>query len=320
MLARLVEMQANQYMRPPAPVTVANPTAPPSTIRVHKPDLFSGSEPRKLRPFLTKCQMAFRLDPRAFRNDTTCILYAGSHLDGPALNWFESMQTFNPDAEALTKWEEFSKALQQEFGEPFPHFAAQHRLYRLKMTSDSHITEFNSEFMQDASTSRLCSIAQAMLYFEGLPRRLQDEIVRKGRPLEFEGLRDLATRLDQTYWQQRANWKWREQTKEPTKTSAAQPERTAPAAASTKSNTQSNTTSARPGGSQMTDEEKKKLREHRMANGLCYRCGQKGHLRADCPRGQPSGGSVAKAATLAHEPGPSPAFRMFEAPEEPKNM
>ena len=106
---------------------------------------------------------------------------------------------YDPMQAALMNWEEFVRAMQSEFGEPHPHFAAQHRLYHLRMAHDARVMDFNQDFHRDATPSQLGSNALAMLYYEVLLSRLQNEINCIGRPDNISTLARLTTRIDRAY-------------------------------------------------------------------------------------------------------------------------
>lgn len=263
--------------------------------------------------------MAFQLMSASFGSDEQCILYAGSHLTGHALGWFENLMAYDPRQAALTNWEEFSRAFQASFGEPNLHFSAQHRLYHLKMQHDGHIMDFNAEFMRDSAPSQLDPTTLAMLYYMGLPTRLQNEITCVGRPLYINQLLDLVVRLDRTFWEQREQAQARSKTQQ---TNRSQ----------TSTQTQQSGTSSTTGSTPKpttTDEEKAQTREYRMRNGLCLCCGTKGHLQADCPNGQWKPRTTARAATTTTpaeaaskampDQNQAPAASIVEVPDSPKN-
>ena len=59
------------------------------SAKVWDPDLFNGSNPKKLRGFLLECKLNFWAQPKAFQSDNAKVNYAMSFLKGMALNYFE---------------------------------------------------------------------------------------------------------------------------------------------------------------------------------------------------------------------------------------
>jgi len=57
--------------------------------KVHKPDTFDGTDPRKLCAFLVQCELNFQDHPKAFASDRARVTFTQSYLKGMALEWFE---------------------------------------------------------------------------------------------------------------------------------------------------------------------------------------------------------------------------------------
>ena len=53
------------------------------------PDSFNGTDPYKLRNFLTQCEIYFRANHLKFRTDNKKVMFAFSYLTNNALEWFE---------------------------------------------------------------------------------------------------------------------------------------------------------------------------------------------------------------------------------------
>ena len=76
--------------------------------KVHKPDTFNGTDPKKLCTFFVQCELNFQDRPKAFRTDRAKVTFAQSYLKGMALEWFEPdlLGMEDPDARPLwmTSW------------------------------------------------------------------------------------------------------------------------------------------------------------------------------------------------------------------------
>ncbi|KAG6327427.1 hypothetical protein ID866_11662 [Astraeus odoratus] len=55
--------------------------------KVHEPDTFNSTDPKKLREFLVQCKLNFRDRPQAFCSDVQKVGFALSFLKGIALAW-----------------------------------------------------------------------------------------------------------------------------------------------------------------------------------------------------------------------------------------
>ena len=266
----LTQLMASQQLQNAS----ATPAAPSVGLaRVHAPPVFTGKDARAVRAFVTKCQTAFEFHRMVDPHQR--VLYAASHFSDHALNWYENLQVRDPMHPTLHDWPRFCEELQATFGEPYPVFSAQGRLYRIRMQPYQRIVDFTAEFMIDAPVSQLGDFALAMLYYEGLPTRLKNEVTRQGRPEMLDPLVSLATRIDRTYWEQRE---------------ADRPKQPAvafrPQYSSTTDRAHPEQATARPPQpatlARPTKERRPDVKEERRRKGLCWYCGSDKHLQAGC--------------------------------------
>jgi hypothetical protein len=314
-------------MRPPAPP----PPPPPSmAVRAGAPEVFSGHDATKLRPFVMKCVMAFQANPSAFEYDRTCITFAGSYLEGPALAWFESLMVEDPDRPCLQSWEHFTEELHGAFGDPKAEQTAQQHLLRIRMKPGAKVIDYTTEFRTYAPVSRLGDNALALLYRHGLPERIQRELDREENLHTLAQVQKAAADLDWAYWASRER---RERDEGGggggSRTSGGQQQQARPQGAPAQP-ASSGATSGQSGRtatkSKLTDEEKKTQREERRVKDLCFRCGKAGHFRGECPNGQKDRQATAKATfdssgVVSPISGATvvPPAKIEEVPEEPKN-
>ena len=84
--------------------------------KVHEPDTFDGTDPKKLCTFFIQCELNFQDRPKAFWTDRAKVTFTQSYLKGMALEWFEPdlLGMDDPDAHPLwmTSWREFVIELQ----------------------------------------------------------------------------------------------------------------------------------------------------------------------------------------------------------------
>ncbi|KAG6326261.1 hypothetical protein ID866_12828, partial [Astraeus odoratus] len=108
-----------------------------SRTKVHEPDTFDGTDPKKLCTFLVQCELNFQDHPSAFKKDCAKVVFAQSYLKGMALKWFEPdlLSSGNPGSHPLwmDDWTEFIIELQLTFGPHNPVADAKNQLNHLQM-------------------------------------------------------------------------------------------------------------------------------------------------------------------------------------------
>ena len=109
--------------------------------KVHEPNTFDGTDPKKLCTFFVQCELNFQDWLKAFWTDQVKVTFAQSYLKGITLEWFEPdlLGMEDPDARPLwtTSWREFVIELQTTFGPHDPVANAEHQLNHLRM-KDTH--------------------------------------------------------------------------------------------------------------------------------------------------------------------------------------
>jgi len=158
-----------------------NDSSSSSHAKVHEPDTFDGTDPKKLRTFLVQCELCFQDRAKAFHLDRAKVTFAQSYLKGMTLEWFEPDLPHSGDPADcplwMDSWIHFIAELQSTFGPHDPITDAEHQLEHLWM-KDAHrvmqyIVDFNwlASQVQDYGDGMLCC-----LFYSGLPDCLKDEI------------------------------------------------------------------------------------------------------------------------------------------------
>ena len=271
-----------------------------SKVKARDPDPYDGSDPVKLRAFLSQCKLVFRARPRDFREDTVKITYAVSWLKGTALRWFEPTLAL-PDHNLpyfAYNWDAFEETLKNTFGEPDPVQTATHKLENLRMQDYHHITKYNVDFNEYSAITGFDERALYANYYRGLAPRIKDGLVFAGKPDNLADLRTVAISLDLRYWERKdedktksssgniqSSSKSHQGTSSATSTSmgSSRAKSTHP-----KSTSRSSTpaTSKKPDLSKVLGPDGKLLpeeKERRKKNGLCIICASKDHMADHCP-------------------------------------
>ena len=193
MAALFQAMTANLPAAPPHCDPVPHGRKGPSRQRVkaREPDPYDGTDPSKLRAFLSQCKLVFRSSPHAFANDELKIMYAVLYLKGTALRWFEpnlSLDEIDLPLHAYV-WTSFEYELKSTFGEPDPIASATLKLDNLTMKDSHHIARYNVDFNEYSTLTGFDQRALHAKYYKGLTPRIKDALVFAGRPGNLDELR-----------------------------------------------------------------------------------------------------------------------------------
>ncbi|KIO02716.1 hypothetical protein M404DRAFT_147117 [Pisolithus tinctorius Marx 270] len=152
-------------------------TSPESSSRtkLHEPNTFDGTNPKKLRAFFIQCELNFQDQPWAFRTDCAKVIFVQSYLKGMALEWFEPdlLGLDDPDDWPLwmDSWREFALELQTTFSPHDPVADAESQLDHLHMKESQCINKYI------------------------------DEVCRVGKPWTLHELCHLTQEIDMCYWE-----------------------------------------------------------------------------------------------------------------------
>ena len=176
---------------PREPVPQGREGPPRQRVKAREPDPYDGTDPSKLRAFLSQCKLVFRSSPQAFANDELKIMYAVSYLKGTALRWFEpnlSLDEIDLPLHAYV-WTAFEYELKSTFGEPDPIASATLKLDNLTMKDSHHIARYNVDFNEYSTLTGFDQRALHAKYYKGLAPRIKDALVFAGRPNNLDELR-----------------------------------------------------------------------------------------------------------------------------------
>jgi len=152
-----------------------------SHTKVHEPDTFNGTDPKKLRTFLVQCELCFQDRAKAFRQDRARVMFAQSYLKRMTLEWFEPdlLNSGDPADHPrwMDSWVHFVAELQSTFGPHDPVTDAEHQLEHLRMKDSYRVTQYIVDFNRLASQVQdYGDGALRRLFYSGLLDHLKDEI------------------------------------------------------------------------------------------------------------------------------------------------
>ncbi|KIO03942.1 hypothetical protein M404DRAFT_26565 [Pisolithus tinctorius Marx 270] len=265
-------------------------TTPESSSRtkLHEPNTFDGTDPKKLRTFF-------------IQTDHAKVIFVQSYLKGMALEWFKPdlLGLDDPDDQPLwmDSWREFVLELQTTFG---PHDLvtdAESQLNHLHMKDNQHINN-----------------ALHHHFYSGLPDRIKDEVCWVGKPQTLHELRHLAQEIDAHYWECKEEVQQASKHQSSSnsnnnksggsgnsgqaKTGNNNNSSSSPKPASSKPGNGNNSNSSKPEPSKLRKDGKLTPEEckHHLDRNLCMFCGGFGHFADKCPK--KAGKAKARTATI----------------------
>ena len=295
MTALLAQLQAP----PVAPAAAQEPAAAPAArakIKARDPDPYDGSDPTKLRAFLSQCKLVFQARPYDFDEDQVKITYAVSWLKGTAQRWYEPTLALADDdlPDYAINWDDFEEALKTTFGEPDPVSSASYKLDQLVMKDTHHVTKYNVEFNELATITGYEERALFAMYYRGLAPRIKDSLALSGKPDTLDELRTKAQALDLRHWERKEEDRYK-----PNASSSSSVKAT-PSAAQSSNRTYSHSSGSRnrhptpaaspskpksdiakvlgPDGKLLQSE-----KDRRRRLNLCLLCASKDHMVDACP-------------------------------------
>jgi len=177
-------------------------------IKPKNPDTYSGGN-KDLERFLSQCQLYFLLKKDDFKNSMEKVLFAGSHLRGPAADWFTPFIrdiSKGQDARQETKaifgsYLNFEKALEQLYGSRDKQRAAVRQLQQLKQFGPA--SQYTASFRRLAIDSGWNDAALITTYYSGLRDSIKDELSRSERPADLDDLIDRVITIDERFFERR---------------------------------------------------------------------------------------------------------------------
>ena len=273
-------------------------------IKAKNPDTYSGGN-RDLDRFLSQCQIYFMLKPKDFKTQMEKVLFAGSHLRGPAADWFTPfiMDMSRADkARQETKlmfhdYRNFEQGLQQLYGSRDRQQLAIRQLQRLKQNGPA--SQYTATFRRLALDTDFNDSALRNQYYLGLRDTIKDELTRGDKPENLEELIERVLSIDERFFERQLErgrvFSTQERGFQPQGQGYHQQ----------RNGYQGQQQRRDDYGSRPMDLSatrgplSQKDRDHRMKNNLCLYCGKPGHRARECKAKQRQ---AQLAATYEYDP------------------
>jgi hypothetical protein len=287
---------------------------PRSAAPVKAPDIFDGSDPKKLNNFILQCNLYFRNNP-PYSDDEPKVTFALSHLRGTAMEYFEPAILDTDETPFwIDDWSAFIRTLRTQFGPIDPTADAADGIDNLKMQENQRILKYNVDFNRLAIQTGWDDGVLRHRYYSGLAERIKDVMGQQGKPTTLDAMKLLAHSIDARYWE-RYREKSRSDKSKPDKTdkpenksdSTPKSDKKGDKPKKGKADSDSGKQSSAAGSSSVPEKLGKdgKLtpqeRQRRFDNNLCMFCGGVGHVAKDCPKSTSSASKAKGRAAQAKE-------------------
>ena len=126
--------------------SLLSPKKSAAWTKVHEPDVFDGSDTRKLQPFLVQCTLNFHNHPDTFTSNSDKVTFMLSYLKGTVLDWFKPSLTSGESPPWLDDYSDFVRELKNNFRPHNPEGEAEANLKNLKMHDNQCIVKYLVDF------------------------------------------------------------------------------------------------------------------------------------------------------------------------------
>src|SRR6266481_5150893 len=183
-----------------SPVT---PTIP--HVKIWEPDTFDGADLHQLHTFLLQCSLNFKERADTFATDDAKVTYALSFLTGSAMDCFDPYlhDPHNPPP-WLSSYDLFREELESNFGSFDPEGEAEAEIEVLWMPENDQATKYFVEFNHLSSQIKWGEAALRRQAYNGLARRIKNEMVHHPKPTNLADLRKIVQAINSRFWEPKA--------------------------------------------------------------------------------------------------------------------
>ena len=185
------------------PVTTPAPTTPSPHrhIKVADPERFSGDR-AETEGFIRAIRLAIAVQPESFPDERTKILYALSFMTGGSAQIWAHNETeaVITGTSSVGSFEDFSRRVEEAFGDPDRAQTARTKLHDLKMTAGMSADEYTARFEILAGRTGFNDAALEDAYSRGLPAIILDKIhAQPSLPTDLKAWKEAACQIDRNH-------------------------------------------------------------------------------------------------------------------------
>jgi hypothetical protein len=264
----------NNTLRTTTPAENPFPTGHRNQVKLNKPPEFDGRDKRTANTFLTHLQLHFLATPHLFPNDRSKVLFASTYLRGHAFAWIEP-HLLKQDDPIIQSWDAFQEAFLNSLGDPDRERTLTRDLQALIQTGSAAV--YTTEFFRLSAFLGWNDQALQAQYYAGLKPEVKDALALSDKTLTtVQDLANFAIRIDNRLFERRQENRRNPNLMRHTPMPTTTPRTPTPSPAGP---TPMVLDANRPRFQSLSPDE----RQHRIRNGLCLYCGQKGHMAIACP-------------------------------------
>jgi len=163
----------------------------------------------KLQAFLIKLELYIGFNQAKFRFEMDKGLFIISYLKDAAFNWVDlklyefldktSKKWMNNKKFIFSNYKKFKNELQKAFKVVDEKWAAERRLYILKMNKSA--AKYAAEFQRITALMNWNDDALVLQYYWGLNETIKDEIVRMNQPEELQNMINIFININSCQWE-----------------------------------------------------------------------------------------------------------------------